>query len=380
MSQFTINITKCRSAANDLEAVGKKLSSCKADLTRILSALNAMNFRYVDAAVKNAIRSTENQHNRVVKLRDTLESCTSVYERTEREITGCAEEPSAAKKAAGGNTFDFTTIAGLLAFMSAFGIIPGSAMFWILWNLFNDNRNQPNGYRIDSILFDDDGQYGGDQGRLAYEYDTDQRRREELLRILREYFPNMTDEEAQRYLENFNMVGCGYVAMANTIFMQYENDPAGFERAFGFPMYDGNGDLNYERLALDLYAHTDLNDMVPNESGTNQPGGTDQFDRRDIMESYLNERGVSVRTENNAHVTPENFREITENGGKVIISLHNDNIYQGNRSYYIDGGHAMTVSGCTDDGKLIVSSWGEEYYIDASELDGNDSFAVIYFE
>ena len=33
----------------------------------------------------------------------------------------------------------------------------------------------------------------------------------------------------------------------------------------------------------------------------------------------------------------------------------------------IDGGHAMTVTGVTDDGKLIVSSWGNQYYIDPDE-------------
>ena len=34
---------------------------------------------------------------------------------------------------------------------------------------------------------------------------------------------------------------------------------------------------------------------------------------------------------------------------------------------YIPGGHAITVTGVTDDGKWIVSSWGKKYYIDPNE-------------
>ena len=34
-----------------------------------------------------------------------------------------------------------------------------------------------------------------------------------------------------------------------------------------------------------------------------------------------------------------------------------------------DAGHAMTITGVTDDGRFIVSSWGETYYLD-SDLSG----------
>lgn len=34
-----------------------------------------------------------------------------------------------------------------------------------------------------------------------------------------------------------------------------------------------------------------------------------------------------------------------------------------------DGGHAMTVTGLTDDGRIEVSSWGEKYYISPEDSD-----------
>ena len=41
----------------------------------------------------------------------------------------------------------------------------------------------------------------------------------------------------------------------------------------------------------------------------------------------------------------------------------------------------MTVTGVTDDGRYIVSSWGDKYYIPASEVDAGDTFMTFnYFQ
>lgn len=34
------------------------------------------------------------------------------------------------------------------------------------------------------------------------------------------------------------------------------------------------------------------------------------------------------------------------------------------------GAHAMVLTGTTDDGRYIVSSWSEKYYVNPDELDG----------
>ena len=68
-------------------------------------------------------------------------------------------------------------------------------------------------------------------------------------------------------------------------------------------------------------------------------------------------------------VNEDNFNEIAKSGKHVIIAYRNGNLYNmdGTVAQLIDGGHAMTVTGVTDDGKLIVSSWGNQYYIDPNE-------------
>ena len=53
-----------------------------------------------------------------------------------------------------------------------------------------------------------------------------------------------------------------------------------------------------------------------------------------------------------------------------MISYHDGNLQDinGNTVQFIDGGHAMTITGTTSDGRYIVSSWGEKYYIDPSQI------------
>ena len=241
----------------------------------------------------------------------------------------------------------------------------------------SQNHRETGAYHVDSIVFDDDGSYGGNQGNMDQVYKWDPIKCWDLLRDLREYFPNMSVFEAFRYFSRLNSVGCGYVALANTLFMEYANRPQDFERTFGYPMFK-DGDLNYDRLILDIYATTDKAGFNDRDDGL--PNGTVDDSRAHIVEHFLRDKGVDVETEANADVTPENFREISENGGYVILGYRHGNMYDenGNR-YYIDGGHAITVTGITEDGRYIVSSWGEKYHINPSDIGDDDSFMVFNY-
>ena len=241
----------------------------------------------------------------------------------------------------------------------------------------SQNHRETGAYHVDSIVFDDDGSYGGNQGNMDQVYKWDPIKCWDLLRDLREYFPNMSVFEAFRYFSRLNSVGCGYVALANTLFMEYASRPQDFERTFGYPMFK-DGDLNYDRLILDIYATTDKAGFNDRDDGL--PNGTVDDSRAHIVEHFLRDKGVDVETEANADVTPENFREISENGGYVILGYRHGNMYDenGNR-YYIDGGHAITVTGITEDGRYIVSSWGEKYYINPSDIGDDDSFMVFNY-
>ena len=158
----------------------------------------------------------------------------------------------------------------------------------------SQNHRETGAYHVDSIVFDDDGSYGGNQGNMDQVYKWDPIKCWDLLRDLREYFPNMSVFEAFRYFSRLNSVGCGYVALANTLFMEYANRPQDFERTFGYPMFK-DGDLNYDRLILDIYATTDKAGFNDRDDGL--PNGTVDDSRAHIVEHFLRDKGVDVETE-----------------------------------------------------------------------------------
>ena len=233
-------------------------------------------------------------------------------------------------------------------------------------------------YAVDSVLFDDEGSYGGDQGSLEYLYALDPIRCWGILHMLREYYPNMSIFQAFTYFSKLNSSGCSYVALANTIFMEYEGRPEAFEARFGFPMYGSDGDLNYNRLILDVYATTDLTGY----DGPGLPGGPNTATIQSLYRNYLDAKGLSsdMNMTGASSMSAEDFRQAVERGDKVILLVIEDNMYAENGSpHYIGGGHAVTVTGVTEDGRYVVSSWGEKYYVDPSEMDGDDHLLILNY-
>jgi hypothetical protein len=225
--------------------------------------------------------------------------------------------------------------------------------------------------------FDENGNYGGDQGSPRNNYD-------EVVEVVKKYNPDMSEEEVREYLEKLNHEGCGYVAMTNTIFDEYDGKEKEFEDKFGFPMYNENGELNHNLLVTDFYCATDNHnkegwwifseDTVDSNEDfeyNDDTGeyeevgkGTTQEDREYRWEMYCKDHNVEVDVTNNVEVTPENYNEISKDGDVVISAGYFDLIDEKGNVHHYDGGHAMTVTGVTEDGKYIVSSWGEKYYLD----------------
>ncbi len=379
MGSFEIDINRARQSAQKLISVERDLKRNRSCVKRVASNLKSHDFYYADSSLKITEKNIRVVYNRIKKLSTSLEEIVKMYEATEKNIAGekidqetaRSDSPSGSSSSGGVNFDDTDAVwdyiihnwqnpAALIAFLREY---------------FN-YLNTPKPHKVDSVVFDSDGSYGGNQGNMENHYFENWR---EYLDYLHEYFPDMTKEQGYAYLQRLNSVGCGYVAIVNTLFMAYEGREAQFEKDFGYPMYK-DGDLNFDRLLLDVYATTDIADINDRKDGL--PKGTRQESRDQILQNFLQEKNASVKasSEFDANVTPQNFKSISENGGKVVISLHDDNIYNKDGKHHIKGGHAMTVTGVTDDGKFIVSSWGDIFYIDSAELDSNDSFSVISYE
>ena len=202
--------------------------------------------------------------------------------------------------------------------------------------------------RVNNPAFDPYGSYGGNQGSAKNHYQD-----KDLQAIVRKYHPNYTEAQIRDYLKEMNSVGCGYVALCNTIFLEYIDDPDAFEEKFGFPMYK-DGDLNFDALIVDFYTWCD------------RPGAGTLIDSRKVLwEGYCTEHGINVIVDNEITITPRNYDEIAEKG-QVIIAISPVILEDENGKIVCNsiGGHAMTVTGVTEDGRYIVSSWGKTYYVD----------------
>ncbi len=232
------------------------------------------------------------------------------------------------------------------------------------------------------------GYYGGNQGAPFKASSKDIKKYRE---IIEKNFPdaNLSDKELRKYLRKINSEGCGYVALINTIFVNYINDPEGFEKTFGYPMYTEDGQLNYNMLLVDIYSSMDNHDengnfdefmdYSPKKDGpkdsynwrNDETGkGTTPVEREYYMEEFMKEHNVEVDVNPSVSVNSDNVEDLLSQGKQIIVAFHDGNLYNmdGTIKQEIDGGHAMTVTGVTSDGKLIVSSWGNMYYIDPDEV------------
>lgn len=237
-------------------------------------------------------------------------------------------------------------------------------------------------------------------------------------------YSDYSNDEIDELFAQINTEGCGYVAMANAIFAQYHCDSEAFERDFGFPMHDENGDYNFDRLLIDIYAKTDdkyfldeeygataftnevlsayednekafekkygvplyqngdrsrynpaaqqaVMDRHSNDSVVNKKtDGVNYLTFENRMQHYMKEKGVPMSSHMEKAPSPESVKTYLDQGKSISILDENFNLYNedGSVAQPDVGGHWMTITGVTDDGRYVVSSWGGKYYLKPDEL------------
>ena len=233
-------------------------------------------------------------------------------------------------------------------------------------------------YHTHSKVFDDRGLYGGYQGGPASEENP--RKKEKYYELIQSNRPNETWDEAKcdEYLKSVQNMGCYYTAYASIIFQHFESDPQCFEEIFGYPMYDENGEFDFNTLIVDMCSYD-----------TSYVDGINVFEVEGT-EKFLKGHGIDV--EHNKYlgnrilqanpfgikfekpVIPENVKELIESGEQIIIGAQYETLVSadGGENVSIGEGHAMLVTGVTEDGRFIVSSWGKKYYLEP--CNGNDQY------
>ncbi|MEG1106310.1 MAG: hypothetical protein RSD63_06255 [Eubacterium sp.] len=213
--------------------------------------------------------------------------------------------------------------------------------------------------------FNERGEYGGNQNSPYING-------LELIGIVRKYYPYKNEKEIEKFLQDINKEGCGYVACANTVFTHYVGRAEEFKKTFGFSMYKEDGNPNYDALITDFYASTDnhhgfggIDIKNPFENNKIMAGVTpEELEYR--FELYMRKHGVNVDVKsNNIEITPENFKEMNRTSDVIIYMKPVRLIKENGDIYNSPGGrHFVKIVEVTDDGRYAVSSWGEKYYLD----------------
>lgn len=234
--------------------------------------------------------------------------------------------------------------------------------------------------------------YGAQAGPWEiWENDTENRDRKRIQEIIHKYseYKKLDEDTIPLLLKKIDSEGCGYVAFANILVDKYRKKEDEFEKKFGFPLYiedeEGNKRVNFESVIVDLYCATDNHNQDgilwwkkdvydKNEDISLTTGaGTSQQQREYRFENYMEDHGVTIKIENKYctyDTVYEKCKKYIDEGKAVIISTHPIMLYDinGNSAKDMDGGHAMTVTGVTEEGWIEVSSWGKFYYIKNNDV------------
>ena len=178
---------------------------------------------------------------------------------------------------------------------------------------------------------------------------------------------------------------CGHAVITNYVCELYTDDPEAFEEKYGYPLFVekyGHMTYNYEAILTDVYL--DSNDKFLSDNITEDgfvANNTDSSIHPDEMADKASHfLGVEVEAAIVPHdASTDTYKEYMDEGYEFAaiaayrydMNAHGENEYGdyiGNKE--TENGHWMTVTGVSENDKLLLSSWGSEY-----ELEHTDYYA-----
>ena len=395
LTKISVDLERIRPSISELEAYTSELKGIAGDVEGIRGNIR---FKILSrASISSVLRNISAQISRdeesMRAMYDGLEKIASRYSNTERSILNDLE----GKEADGGAAY----------FEDACAAYDGEKK-----TFDNDSEN---------------GGYGANQndmtGKTGIPFlGTRLFEDKELYAFIRRYprYQNYSEAEITALIDQISEEGCGYVALVNNLFAHFEGREEEFEHIFGFPMYNEDGEANYNYLLLDIYANTDdqyyldestgesfnqaflhdvISDYEGHESEYREKYGCDSLNREALeiiwaesqkqgtvtiensgvdtptlenrFNHYMKQKGISCNTKIETDVLQtDTISQYLEKGEYVNINTSNFKLYDenGKPTGPIEG-HWMMITDVTEDGQYIVSSWGERYYLNPSELD-----------
>lgn len=202
---------------------------------------------------------------------------------------------------------------------------------------------------------------------------------------MRKYYPDMDDDQITNFLQKLEDEGCNYVADVNTLMQRYSIME--LRQRFGIPDDVPDNQVK-DWLLLDYYASQDNHNPShwpwswhedtynTHEDPDEQHGkGMNTFDEQYRFHRWLEGYGINVSVSLPRPVNilggMDALKDDLRKGKHIILSMNSHTKLRnedGNVCQESDGGHAVTVIGIDAQGRIIVSSWGQQLYVQPSDF------------
>ena len=193
----------------------------------------------------------------------------------------------------------------------------------------------------------------------------------------------MTMLDVLRYEKN---QGCGHAAITNYVCEIYSDKPEEFEEKYGYPLYvekDGHMTYNYETIMTDVFLDANdkfLSDNITAEGfvANNEDSSIHVNEMGDKLSHFLGEEVETVVVSHDA--STETYNNYIEDGYEYSVmaayrfdlNAHGETEKDYSANKETQNGHWMTITGVSENNKLLLSSWGREY-----ELEHTDLYALL---
>ena len=109
--------------------------------------------------------------------------------------------------------------------------------------------------------------------------------------------------------------------------------------------------------------------------------GIHREERETRWENFCADRNIDVEVKNVSFMDKETFDSYRDKDIQVNIQTGSFDLLnmEGNTIYRDVGYHAMCVTDITDDGMVMVSSWGRQYYIDPENFGSNVLYQIVEY-
>ncbi|TLG80693.1 hypothetical protein [Vagococcus zengguangii] len=233
-------------------------------------------------------------------------------------------------------------------------------------------KQMPEDFQV--VFSDRRGQFGADQGRpLAIWKGQNGQLKACIEQQLEALFrQELTSEDIQRFLTEVHQEGCGFAAATTIIMQKYEQNPALYEVAYGFPYFKNGQRVDFISLLLDFYFTQNNWHHLPHTSlrfKLRHPG-IKAGDIRMNVYRYTKEHGEPIKGKWLWWPSPYQIRQELNQGKIVTMTSYlthmrlispRDAVYQDKKINF----HTVMLVGFNEETqRFIVSSWGDYYELD----------------